>query len=208
MQTSHQYPEVEPANDFDKVERNGWTHTDSVQSELPNRNSGGRAALLEFAWNIRDIVTSNIEIFDSFTPNQMKEFAVNMASAFEKFTLELEVVTEERDGMRRELIECTSLLREREKFSLHLSSKLAEAHAKIATQIQSLQLQLRALCTALVLNSSCMMSVILPNKCQQNVSPVIHGIGSLEALSVSLSAPIQRLPWPVSHFCVSLYVMF
>jgi len=46
-----------------------------------------------------DIVSSNISVFEEFTPDQMKEFAANMANAFEKFTLELEAITQERDEM-------------------------------------------------------------------------------------------------------------
>lgn len=161
----------------------------------------GRAALLEFAWNIRDLVSSNISMFEVFTPDQTKEFAVNMANAFEKFTLELEAVTLERDAMRRELDECRLLMREREQCSLEFATSLAREHAKIATQVRSFQSQIRALSTALVLNSSCIMSVMLPDNVNDNLSPVVQGDGSFQPLSVSLSIP--QFPWPVSHFRVS-----
>ena len=175
-----------------------------VPSNLSSQSSEmeGRAALLAFAWNIRDIVSSNISMFEAFTPIQMKEFAANMANAFERFTVELEAVTFERDAMRRELDECRALVHERERISLDLASTLAQAHAEIAAHIQSFQVQLRALSTALVLNSSCIMSIILPEKSNQSLSPVVHGDGSFQPLSVSLSMP--KFPWPVSHFCVSL----
>ncbi len=142
-------------------------------------------------------------MFEVFTPDQMKEFAVNMANAFEKFTLELEAVTLERDTMRRELDECRLLMREREQCSLEFATSLAREHAKIATQIRSFQSQIRALSTALVLNSSCIMSVILPGNVNCNLSPVVQGDGSFQPLSVSLSMP--QFPWPVSHFRVSLF---
>jgi hypothetical protein len=161
----------------------------------------GRAALLEFAWNIRDLVSSNISMFEVFTPDQTKEFAVNMANAFEKFTLELEAVTLERDAMRRDLDECRLLIREREQCSLEFATSLAREHAQIATKIRSFQSQIRALSTALVLNSSCIMSVILPDNVNDNLSPVVQGDGSFQPLSVSLSMP--QFPWPVSHFRVS-----
>jgi len=168
----------------------------SNQSEIESR-----AALLAFAWNIRDIVSSNVSMFEAFTPNQMKEFAVNMAAAFEKFTVELEAITLERDAARRELDECRVLLQESERVSLDLATSLAQAHTKVSTQIQSFQIQLRALSTALVLNSSCIMSAILPEKGSHNMSPVVHGDGSFEPVKVSISLP--KFPWPVSHFCVS-----
>jgi len=109
-----------------------------------------RAALIAFAWNIRDMVSSNMSTFEAFTPNQMKEFAANMANAFEKFTLELEAITQERDEIvrlslacyllrfptcdkaflqRRDLDESMLLLRDREQVALKLSSALAAAHA-------------------------------------------------------------------------------
>jgi hypothetical protein len=178
-------------------------HSTPVPSNLSSESSEmeGRAALLAFAWNIRDIVSSNISMFEAFTPNQMKEFAVNMANAFERFTVELEAVTFERDAARRELQECTLLVRERERISLQLATALAQAHAKIATQINSLEVQVQALSTALVLNSSCIMSVILPKTGNQNLCPIIHGDGSFQPLAVTLSIP--KFPWPVSNFCVS-----
>jgi hypothetical protein len=183
------------------------TPTTSVSAQVSSQTSEleGRAALIAFAWNIRDIVSSNISMFEVFTPVQMKEFAVNMASAFEKFTSELEAVTLERDAMRRELDEYKSLMHEREQTSLNLSSSLAQAHAQMSHQIQLLQVQLRALSTALILNSSCIMSVMLPDKGNSKLSPIVHGDGSFDPLSVSLSLP--KFPWPVSHFSVSSYLI-
>jgi hypothetical protein len=176
---------------------------DSLSSNAAQPSElNGRAALLEFAFNIRDIVSSNISMFEVFTPNQMKEFAVNMASAFEKFTQELETITLERDAMQRELADCKLLMREREQCTLELARSLAQENAKISTQNRSFQMQLRALSSALVLNSSCIMSVILPEKGNGNLSPVVQGDGSFQPLSVSLSIP--QFPWPVSNFCVSL----
>ena len=202
MQTRlHERPAAHPASDTKHSASSiGWrterTSVPSNQSEIESR-----AALLAFAWNIRDIVSSNVSMFEAFTPSQMKEFAVNMAAAFEKFTVELEAITFERDAARRELDECRVLLQERERVSLDLATSLAKAHGKIATQLQSFQIQLRALSTALVLNSSCIMSAILPEKGSHNLSPVVHGDGSFEPVKVSVS--LTKFPWPVSHFCVS-----
>ncbi len=178
-------------------------HTDSLSSNAAQPSAlEGRAALLEFALNIRDIVTSNLSMFEVFTPGQMKEFAVNMANAFDKFTHELETITLQRDTVQRELDECRLLMREREQCTLELARSLAQEHAKISTQIRSFQTQLRALSSALVLNSSCIMSVILPDKGNGDLSPVVQGDGSFQPLSVSLSIP--QFPWPVSNFRVSL----
>ena len=162
-----------------------------------------RAALIAFAWNIRDMVSSNMSTFEAFTPNQMKEFAANMANAFEKFTLELEAITQERDEIvlrlslacyllrfptcdkaflqRRDLDESMLLLRDREQVALKLSSALAAAHAVRCHEYQAHEHHecTRAhahTCTHCFLAFSAPLMVVSTHAFLQNIETHIHSL--------------------------------